>query len=125
MDAMLTAKENETKEIFEKNLQLLSPWLKEMVLKISDEELWDRIEITYTKEGHPVCRYREGDKSFGIVSRQPDREAKIWCDNALNRDCQRRFPVRVRFRVFHIRNFQAKNGSYASLSLLNRTFFLF
>ncbi len=81
---MLTAKENETRELFEKNFQLLSPWLKEMVMKISNEEMWDRIEVTYTKEGHPVCRYREGDKSFGIVSRQPVREAEIWCDSALD-----------------------------------------
>ncbi|HWP50999.1 MAG TPA: 6-hydroxymethylpterin diphosphokinase MptE-like protein [Clostridia bacterium] len=81
---MQIARQNETKEMFEKNLQLLEPWQQELVLKINEEALWKRIEVTYTDDGYPVCRYRQGDKTFQIVSEQPVAEAKIWCKSVLD-----------------------------------------
>ncbi|OCN02819.1 hypothetical protein A7X67_02885 [Clostridium sp. W14A] len=75
---MKTAKPDETKEMYEKNLALLSPWLKASMSEISDSELREKIEVTYNEEGYPVCRYRQGDVSFHITSEHPIREAKTW-----------------------------------------------
>lgn len=76
---VIIAKENERKEIFKKNLQLLTPWLREIILQIDEEELWKRIEINYNDEGHPICIYHEENKSFKINSERPLIEAETWC----------------------------------------------
>jgi len=76
---MIIAKENETKEMFHKNIQLLSPWLKESVLKIDDVELWSKVKIIYTNEGYPICRYCEEDRNFQVTSVDPIKEAEQWC----------------------------------------------
>ena len=75
---MIIAKEHEKNIMFEKNLSLLTPWLKESVLQISDEELHQKVEITYNEEGYPICRYHEKDKTFRINSIRPLDEAKRW-----------------------------------------------
>ncbi len=72
------AKPGETKEMYEKNLALLSPWLKASVSEISDSELREKIEVAYNEEGYPVCRYRQGEESFHITSEHPVREARTW-----------------------------------------------
>ncbi len=76
---MIVAGPKETKEMFRKNLQLLTPWLRESVLQIGETELWERVEVTYNEDGYPLCRYHEDGKSFWITSRQPLREAEQWC----------------------------------------------
>lgn len=73
-----TAKPGEIKEMYEKNLALLSPWLKASMAEISESKLWEKIEVTYNEEGYPVCRYRQGDVSFHITSEHPVREARTW-----------------------------------------------
>ncbi|MGF7056642.1 motility associated factor glycosyltransferase family protein [Brassicibacter mesophilus] len=78
---MLIAKKNEIKEMFQKNLQLLTPWLKESVLQIDEIELWEKVKISYNDEGYPVCRYCEENRSFQITSVQPVQEAKKWCES--------------------------------------------
>lgn len=80
---MRIAKKNETKEMFEKNLQLLNPWLREAALKIDETEMREKIEITYNDDGYPVCRYRQDDRVFRIVSEQPIPEAQRWCKPVL------------------------------------------
>ena len=77
---MIIAKKNETKEMFEKNFQLLTPWLKDTVLSIDDEEMNKKIEIIYNDNGYPICRYRKEDKVFNITSERPVEEAKMWYD---------------------------------------------
>lgn len=76
---MIIAKPNELKQMFQKNLQLLTPWIRETVLKIDEKELWEKVEVTYNDEGHPICRYHEGSKSFKITSDRPFKEAELWC----------------------------------------------
>lgn len=76
---MIIAKQNETKEMFLKNLQLLTPWLKESVLQIDETELWEKVKITYNEEGYPICRYYENNTSFQITSERPVQEAEQWC----------------------------------------------
>lgn len=80
---MQIAKRDETQEMYEKNLQLLNPWLRETAMKIDEKELWEKIEVTYTGEGYPVCRYRQDDTLFQIVSENPLQEAHRWCKTAL------------------------------------------
>lgn len=75
---MRIAKPDETAEMYEKNFALLSPWLKESVSKISEEELRKKIEVTYNDEGYPVCRYRQEDVCFHITSEHPIQEARAW-----------------------------------------------
>ena len=75
---MIIAKSNETKEMFEKNLQLLSPWLRESVLQIDEQELWKKVEVTYNDEGYPICRYHQDSNSFQITSERPLQDAEKW-----------------------------------------------
>jgi len=75
---MIVAGKNEEKAMFEKNLQLLTPWLKETLLNIDEEELWQKIEITYNDEGYPICRYHQDNTSFQITSSWPLEEAEKW-----------------------------------------------
>lgn len=75
---MRIARPEETKEMYEKNLALLSPWLKETVSRISEEELHEKVEIIYSDEGYPVCRYRRGNICFHVTGEHPIRDAKLW-----------------------------------------------
>ncbi len=75
---MIVAKQNETEKMLQKNLRLLPPWIKEMLDRITEEALWEKIQISYNNEGYPVCKYQEADSSFGIVGEQPLREAQLW-----------------------------------------------
>ncbi len=73
---MTIAKQGETKAMYEKNLELLTPWLRESVSKITEEELMEKVEVTYNDEGYPVCLYRQGDVRFHITSENPVQEAE-------------------------------------------------
>jgi hypothetical protein len=75
---MNIARQNEIKAMYEKNLELLTPWLKESVAKIGEEELWKKIEITYNAEGYPVCRYHRDGVCFHVTSEHPVQEAEAW-----------------------------------------------
>jgi len=78
---MNIAKPNELKQMFMKNLQLLPLWIRQTVMKIDEKELWEKVEVTYNEEGHPICRYREGSKIFKITSDRPFQEAEQWARN--------------------------------------------
>ncbi|WMJ83322.1 motility associated factor glycosyltransferase family protein [Oscillospiraceae bacterium LTW-04] len=82
---MQIAKPNETREMFEKNLQLLAPWQRALVQKIDEDVLWKKIEVTYNDDGYPLCQYQQEGKAFQIVSAQPVPEAKAWCKALLKR----------------------------------------
>ncbi|MDF3004025.1 MAG: hypothetical protein K0S22_497 [Oscillospiraceae bacterium] len=82
---MQIAKPHETKEIFLKNLQLLAPWQRSLVEKVDEDALWQRVEVTYNDEGYPICRFRQDEKMFQIVSAQPVAEAKTWCKALIKR----------------------------------------
>jgi hypothetical protein len=75
---MIVAKRHETNAMFQKNLQLLTPWLRESVLAIDENVLWEKIQITYNDEGHPICRFHGENASFLITSEKPIQEAKKW-----------------------------------------------
>jgi hypothetical protein len=75
---MIVAKINETKEMFQKNLKLLTPWLRASVLQIDEKELWEKVEITYNDQGYPICRYHQDNTSFQITSELPIQEAERW-----------------------------------------------
>ncbi len=78
---MIVAKPGQTKEIFQKNIQLLSPWLRDSVLKIDESKLWEKVQITYNDEGYPICRYVKENTSFQITSERPIEEAQKWCNS--------------------------------------------
>lgn len=75
---MIIANPDETKEMYQKNLALLPLWLKDTVSKVSEEELREKVEVTYNEAGYPVCRYRRDGICFHITSGHPVREAAIW-----------------------------------------------
>lgn len=75
---MNIAKPDETEEMYQKNLALLTPWLRETVSGISKGELEERVEVSYNAEGYPVCRYRRDGICFHITSERPVLEAKTW-----------------------------------------------
>jgi hypothetical protein len=79
MVTMIIAKQHETKAMFQKNLQLLTPWLRESVLAIDETELWEKVGITYNDEGYPICKYHEQNVSIQITSERPAQEAEKWC----------------------------------------------
>nr|WP_319488717.1 6-hydroxymethylpterin diphosphokinase MptE-like protein [uncultured Caproiciproducens sp.] len=76
---MTIANQGETKAMYEKNMKLLTPWLRESVSKITEEELREKVEVTYNDEGYPVCLYQEGDVCFHITSENPVQEAEKLC----------------------------------------------
>ena len=75
---VIIAKPDETKEMYQKNLALLPPWIKSALTDISEEEYKQRIEVEYDPEGYPVCKYRRGGCCFHITSGHPVKEAKAW-----------------------------------------------
>lgn len=72
------AKQDETSEMFLKNLQLLPLWIRNIVMQIDDMELWEKVKITYNEEGYPLCKYCEDNRSFWINGRRPVQEAEQW-----------------------------------------------
>ncbi len=75
---MRVAKEDEIQLMYERNLSLLTPWLRETVQKISEEEFKKRITVTYNTEGYPVCLYHKDGVTFHITGEQPLQEAAAW-----------------------------------------------
>jgi len=75
---MRVVPKNETKEMYAKNLGMLTEWLKESVQRIDERELWSRIEVEYNGEGYPVCIYHRDGKRFHITSEKPVEEARRW-----------------------------------------------
>lgn len=78
---MIVAKKNEEKEMFNKNLQLLTPWLRESVLEIDEEELWEKVQVDYNEKGYPISSYNEKNRSFQINSTNPLQDAEKWCSS--------------------------------------------
>lgn len=77
---MVIAEQGKEKEMYIKNLRLLSPWLKDSMQKTDEKEVWAKLEVTYNEEGHPFCRYRQNGKTIRINGRRPVQEAKVWSD---------------------------------------------
>ena len=75
---MNIAKPEETEEMYQKNLVLLPPWLRDAVSSISEEEYREKIEVAYNLDGYPVCRYHRDGACFHITSEHPAEEAKAW-----------------------------------------------
>lgn len=75
---MKIAKQNETQDMYQKNLAMLTPWLRDIVSKIPEEELKEKVEVTYNAEGFPVCRYFRDGVCFHITSEHPIQEAEMW-----------------------------------------------
>lgn len=76
---MKTANENQSKEMFEHNLKLLSPWLRDSIARLDDTELWSKVRISFNDDGYPICQYQESDSCFHINSINPIKEAELWC----------------------------------------------
>lgn len=76
---MKVARPDETEAMYEKNMKLLTPWMRETMEKITEEELKEKVVVTYNSEGYPVCRYRQGASLFHITSEHPVQEAETWC----------------------------------------------
>jgi Uncharacterized protein conserved in bacteria len=75
---MKIAKADEINAMYEKNLSLLTPWLRDSVSGIPEEKFRERIIVTYTSEGYPVCRYRGEEGWFHITGEHPVQEAAAW-----------------------------------------------
>lgn len=78
---MMIAKEDETEEMYQNNLTMLTPWLRDAVSSISEEEYNEKIEVSYNSDGLPVCKYHREGKSFHITSEHPIEEAEIWAQS--------------------------------------------
>lgn len=83
---MNIAKPNETEDIYQKNIGLLTPCLKEAVRNVSEQEFNEKIKVTYNTEGYPVCLYRSGNNCFHITSEHAVKEADSWVSNIEIRD---------------------------------------
>ncbi|MCI1965848.1 MAG: DUF115 domain-containing protein [Oscillospiraceae bacterium] len=75
---MKIARPDETKAMYEKNLALLTPWLRGTMENITEEELWKKIEISYNAQGYPVCRYHRDGDCFHVTGEHPVQEAQTW-----------------------------------------------
>lgn len=65
---------------FRKNMGFLHDSLKQRVLQVDIEEVWERIDIVYSNEGDPICRYKENGTFVHINSIDPINQAKQWCN---------------------------------------------
>ncbi|HDT6579391.1 TPA: motility associated factor glycosyltransferase family protein [Bacillus cereus] len=70
----------ERQELFEKNLQCFPEYIKQQIKKIDLGEVEKWIDITYTKEGDPICKYKKDGKVKHINSKRPWKQAKDWCN---------------------------------------------
>ncbi|MFB9761516.1 motility associated factor glycosyltransferase family protein [Ectobacillus funiculus] len=70
----------ERNELFQKNLQCFPEYIKQQIRKVDLEEVEKWIDIVYTKEGDPICKYEKDGKVKHINSRNPWEEAKNWCN---------------------------------------------
>ncbi len=68
------------KHTFESNLSQLPDPLRRRILAIDKQQLWSRIRISYTPEGHPVCSYHDGRSVFQITGGEPLQQADEWCE---------------------------------------------
>ncbi|WP_025026499.1 motility associated factor glycosyltransferase family protein [Caldalkalibacillus mannanilyticus] len=68
------------KQLYEKNLRLLSPFIQQQLGKLDLREVWNRIDIQFTKDGDPICRYRKGNHLFHLTSREPLIQAQNWAN---------------------------------------------
>jgi Uncharacterized protein conserved in bacteria len=75
---MTIAKQHETDKMLAKNLSLLPQWIREIVSRIDDEELNQRVKVSYNAEGLPVCSYIDHQGSFRITGASPIHEAEQW-----------------------------------------------
>jgi hypothetical protein len=71
---------SERNELFQKNLQYFPEYIKQQIRKVELREVEKWIEIVYTKEGNPICKYKINGKVKHINSINPWEEAKNWCD---------------------------------------------
>ena len=78
---MMIANQNKTKEMFQKNIQFLPSGPKNLISGISEEELWEKVKVSYNSDGHPVCRYYENHTWIQITGEKPVREAGQWAEN--------------------------------------------
>jgi hypothetical protein len=65
-------------EIFRKNLQCFPDYIRRLLQTIDLAEVWKRIEIVYTTEGDPICKYKENGSLVHINSKDPWEQAKHW-----------------------------------------------
>ncbi len=66
-------------KLFQKNLQCFPDYIQQKVRQLDGGEIWRDIDIVFTDEGYPICRYREKDRLIHITSRDPLEQAKVWC----------------------------------------------
>lgn len=78
---MKIACQDEIQEMYQKNISNLIPWIRDLVEKVDEREVWKRVEIIRNPEGLPVCRYHDGERSFFINGEHPLEEAELWCRN--------------------------------------------
>ncbi|MFZ7103240.1 MAG: motility associated factor glycosyltransferase family protein [Peptococcaceae bacterium] len=78
---MIIAREKDKKEMFQKNIGLLPLWLRDSLLRIDENKLWAKVQVTYNQAGYPLGRYNEKNSSLQINSRHPLEEAEQWCKN--------------------------------------------
>lgn len=75
---MKIAKPNETQEMYQKNFELMSPKIREMLSEISLEDLKEKVRVTYNSDGFPVCKYLKNGEFIHITSENPIKEADRW-----------------------------------------------
>jgi hypothetical protein len=75
---MIIAKQSETRGMYEKNLKLLTPWMRETAESIGEEELWRRVQVRYNEAGYPVCTVQKDGSAIQVTSQNPVEEARIW-----------------------------------------------
>ncbi|OXB91663.1 motility associated factor glycosyltransferase family protein [Parageobacillus galactosidasius] len=70
----------ERNELFQKNLQCFPEYIKQQIRKVDLDEVGKWVDIVYTEEGYPICKYKKDGKVKHINSRNPWEQAKNWCN---------------------------------------------
>lgn len=78
---MKIACQDKIQEMYQKNIRNLIPWIRDLLEKVDERDVWERVEVIRNPEGNPVCRYHDGEKCFLINGERPLEEAELWCRN--------------------------------------------
>lgn len=67
-------------QTFIDNLQCFPAYIRAQIQAVDLADVWARVQIMHTVDGHPFCRYRDGEHWVQINSAHPVTQAQNWAN---------------------------------------------
>lgn len=65
-------------EMFQKNMQILPEYIRCQIEHIDRTDVWNHVDITYSKEGYPVCKIKQAENFISMNNIDPLQQANRW-----------------------------------------------